>query len=169
MRGTVCELHIKAQNQEGEKKQGVGLPKIAVPSIYVNTQGVVGDYNHFRQRKKEGTPDRALLIYTTGKIMQLANHRWPFMPGHLGENITVEGIPYVAFQPESLWRMGEATLQITIAATPCSKLKHLPYIGEENIKAFCKMLEGQRGWYARVLKEGEIKKGDSIEAIVSPD
>ena len=44
-------------------------------------------------------------------------------------------------------------------------LKHLPYIGNEKVKDFIKTLAGRRGWYAKVLKPGKIRKGDLLKEI----
>ena len=44
-------------------------------------------------------------------------------------------------------------------------LSVLPYVGEEKVNDFIKTLVRRRGWYAEVMQEGIIKKGDSIEEL----
>jgi MOSC domain-containing protein YiiM len=42
----------------------------------------------------------------------------------------------------------------------------LHYIEKEKGPKFLKTLKGRRGWYAKVLKEGKVKIGDSIEELI---
>ncbi|MDP3733657.1 MAG: hypothetical protein Q8R37_00340, partial [Nanoarchaeota archaeon] len=58
---------------------------------------------------------------------------------------------------------GEALIAITEQAQPCINLAVLPYVGDKNITEFMKSLKDRRGWYATVMQEGIVKKGDSIE------
>jgi MOSC domain-containing protein YiiM len=84
-------------------------------------------------------------------------------PGDLGENVTTGGIPYDAFQPPKRVRVGGAILETTKPCTPCTNLYLLPYVGHAKGPAFLKATLGRRGWYARVLDEGTVRRGDPIE------
>jgi MOSC domain-containing protein YiiM len=54
---------------------------------------------------------------------------------------------------------------VTEACDPCDELYSLPYVGKEKGPAFVKTMMGRRGWYAKVLREGEIEPGNSAELL----
>ena len=58
------------------------------------------------------------------------------------------------------------TVQITEPITPCSYLCTLPYLRETGrCAALQRRLQGQRGWYARVLTPGEVAVGSVVVAL----
>lgn len=142
-----------------------GLPKLAVALAHVSYQGVEGDYNHYRKKWKFNTASRALLIYPKEMYQQLQIEGWSANLGDLGENITTEEISYEYFLLKSIWNIGEVQIKISEPCNPCKVLGLLEYVGEKRKVEFVKTLVNRRGWYAEVLKEGVIKKGDIIERI----
>ncbi|MHA2028578.1 MAG: MOSC domain-containing protein [Candidatus Kariarchaeaceae archaeon] len=38
-------------------------------------------------------------------------------------------------------------------------------MGEEKVNEFIKTMKNRRGWYAKVLKEGSVSKGEKITLI----
>ncbi len=98
-------------------------------------------------------------------IATLNAEGWSIQPGHIGKNLTTQGIPYDLFAVGKKYAIGEVLLQISKPCTPCRNLHILPYVGEQKVPAFIKTLVNRRGWYARVLREGHIKKGDHISEI----
>jgi len=58
-------------------------------------------------------------------------------------------------------------IQITKPCTLCKNLYALVSNDKEKGPAFIKTLVGRRGWYAKVLTEGSITTGDTIEEIVT--
>ncbi len=56
-KGTILQISVKSETP-GEH----GLPKIAVSSVKVTSSGLEGDYNRYRQRKKNGDPDMAVML-----------------------------------------------------------------------------------------------------------
>ncbi len=168
MPGKVYQINVKPQTA-GER----GLPKVSVEQARVSRIGLEGDYCAHRFEKGNEL-DRAVLIMPIEMLMQLRQEGWPVEAGHLGENLTTEGIDYFSFAPEKKYRVGEAVLQISRACTPCRFLKTLPYVGEENYDRFRKALlpngsieSNRRGWYARVVDEGLVRRGDSIEEVAA--
>lgn len=158
MIGKVYQLNRKPQTA-GER----GLPKQPVLAVLVKEKGMDGDYNNYRQEKKNGDPNKALLLLPLETLDDLNDDGWPVQPGDLGENITTQGISYKSFQPNKLYQVGEALIAITEEAKQCTNLTVLPYVGEKKITEFMKTLIRRRGWYAKVMQEGIVKKGDSIE------
>ncbi len=160
MTGRVYQISVKPQ-VPGEH----GIPKVRVDRVKVTNRGLEGDYNNHRQEKREGDPDQAVLIEPIETIRQLSSEGWPVGPGHIGENITTEGLPYDSFAPGNKYRIGEVIVQISKACPPCRYLHSLPYVGEEKGPEFVRTMSDRRGWYARVLQEGEIGQSDPIEML----
>ena len=136
-----------------------------VNSIMVSKGGLEGDFNVYRHEKLDDDPDSAVLIMPLETIEELNKEGWPIKPGDIGENITTRGIAYSRFIPGKGVRIGQAELQISRACDPCANLLLLPYVGEGKGNQFLKVMFGRRGWYARVVREGRVKKGDEITAV----
>jgi MOSC domain-containing protein YiiM len=109
----------------------------------------------------------------------LQSHNFPVQDGDLGENVLVSGIDYRFFVPGNVYRFTSSTedkednegcviVEITECMDPCANLCKLPYINDpkktpkERIATCQQMLNimdqqsGLRGWYAKVLQEGDI-------------
>jgi len=139
-----------------------GLPKPEVLEASFRRSGVEGDYNVYRETERAGDPEMAVLLIPEETLSDLNRDGWPVRPGDLGENLTTAGIPYEAFQPSTRVRVGEAELQTSKPCTPCTNLYLLPYVGAARGPAFLKATLGRRGWYARVLEEGIVRRGDPV-------
>ncbi|MBT5748854.1 MAG: MOSC domain-containing protein [Candidatus Marinimicrobia bacterium] len=139
-----------------------GLPKTPVTSVTLSKSGLEGDYNNFRTLKKDQNPDMAVLVYPIETIHELNNEGWPIMPGDLGENFTLSGIPHSHLSHNQQYQIGECIIEISFECDPCRNLSVLPYIGETKINEFIKTLMQRRGWYARVIKEGVVSTGDKF-------
>jgi MOSC domain-containing protein YiiM len=87
--------------------------------------------------------------------------------GHFGENFTVEGMPDDQIHIGDVFRIGGALLEVTQPRTPCFKLEMkmgLPDFPRQFV------MSGRSGFYFRVLEEGEVGPGDSIELVqVGPE
>jgi len=157
MAGIVQQINVKPLTP-GER----GLPKRPVYSAFISHNGLLGDYNVYRQEELRGDPDSALLLFPIETIRELNSEGWPIKPGDLGENLTTKGIQYSDFALGKKFRMNDVSLQISRACDPCANLFLLPYVGDSKGPAFLKLMLGRRGWYARVLAEGWVKQGDAI-------
>ena len=87
--------------------------------------------------------------------------------GHFGENFTVEGMPDDRIHIGDVFRIGGALLEVTQPRLPCFKLEmkmDLPGFSRQFITS------GRLGFYFRVLEEGQVGAGDSIERVqVGPE
>jgi MOSC domain-containing protein YiiM len=155
--GRVVRVGAKGR-VEGQR----GLPKPAVPLASITAAGVAGDHNVWRSVKRPGDLDMAVLLMTAEALAAIRAEGWPVQPGDIGENLTTEGVPYEAFQPGTRWRAGTALLEVSKRCDPCTNLYMLPYVGPARGPAFLRALVGRRGWYLRVLAEGEVRPGDAI-------
>jgi MOSC domain-containing protein YiiM len=155
--GRVVSVHVKSE-RPGER----GLPKAEVPRARLTASGAAGDFNRFRHEEKHDDPRMAILLFPLETIEQLNREGWPVRPGDVGENVTTAGVPYDRFRPGSRWRVGTAQLEITKPCDPCDNLFLLPYVGASRGPEFLKTTLGRRGWYARVLADGEAGPGDAV-------
>ncbi|MEO8633991.1 MAG: MOSC domain-containing protein [Gemmatimonadales bacterium] len=151
MSGSLLQLSTKPPTP-GEH----GLPKRAVPALGISATGAAGDYNHYRTRTLHGDPDQAILLITQDLLGQLNAEGWPVEPGHLGENLTLAGVPESALRPGVRVQVGDVLLEVSKACDPCTELYSLPYVGAHRGPAFLRTMAGRRGWYARVLLGGTI-------------
>jgi ferredoxin-NADP reductase/MOSC domain-containing protein YiiM len=87
--------------------------------------------------------------------------------GHFGENFTVEGMPDDRIHIGDVFRIGGVLLEATQPRVPCFKLEikmDLPGFSQKFLAS------GRLGFYCRVIQEGEVEAGDSIERIqVGPE
>jgi len=157
---TVYQINVKPDTP-GE----AGLPKVSVPTTQVTAKGLDGDFNRFRVNKKQNDPDMAVMIISMDMLNDLNNEGWPVMPGDLGENLTLENINYRSIQPGQRYEVGKAEIEISIICDPCTNLSALTYVKKEKISEFIKTLMNRRGWYARVIKEGQVSSGDAVKLI----
>ena len=158
--GRIVQVNVKP---EGAGRPG--LPKKPVDSARLTAEGVEGDFNSYRTHGLSGAGTQALMIMTVDAIEGLNREGWPVQAGDIGENVTVDGVPYDDFEPGRRVRVGGATVEITKACTPCVNLYTLPYVGDERGPEFIKTMLGRRGWYARVIDEGELAPGGTVELL----
>ncbi len=157
MAGRVLSINVKPQDGTG-----VGIPKKPLDQTLVTAWGVANDFNNYRFMSKANTKDRAVLLIPKETLDDLQKEGWPVGIGHLGENLTIEGVPRQLLKVGCEIHVGEVILEITEMCHPCRTLANLAYVGKERVDEFINTLKGRRGWYAKVLKEGEIKTGDRV-------
>jgi MOSC domain-containing protein YiiM len=157
--GRVIQLNLKSK-----KGRARGLPKRAVPELSITRDGVAGDFNRWRTENAGGDPDQAVLLLQEETLAELRTEGWPVLPGDLGENLTLTGLPPDSLQPGARLRLGEVVLELSKACDPCTILYSLPYVGVDRGSAFLRALQGRRGWFARVLHGGMVRPGTSVEA-----
>ncbi|MYE91608.1 MOSC domain-containing protein [Candidatus Poribacteria bacterium] len=80
--------------------------------------------------------------------------------GKFGENLTVEGMLEETVYIGDVFRIGDALVEVSQPRVPCFKLG-MKMRDPQIVKPF---LESERvGFYVRVLEEGEVGAGDTIE------
>ena len=112
-----------------------------------------------------GGVNRAVYVYTIENYRYWAGElaRDDFaVQSQFGENLTVEGMTDHTVRVGDTFRMGGAVVQITQPRVPCFKLGIRMGIPDFQIR-FAQAL--RTGFYLRVVEEGEIVAGDTIEPI----
>ncbi|HSB42192.1 MAG TPA: MOSC domain-containing protein [Methylomirabilota bacterium] len=144
-----------------------GVPKHAVPSARVTTQGVEGDAQ--RDRHHHGGPDRALCLYSRERILALQAEGHPISPGSIGENLTIEGLDWSRMTPGICLRLGADVLaQVTTYTAPCLNIT-ASFRDRDCSRVSQKRHPGDSRVYARVLREGSLRSGDAVQLLTEDE
>jgi MOSC domain-containing protein YiiM len=136
-----------------------GIPKRSIDVGIVRFAGLEGDgHNH----AKHNTPLQALSIIDLEDLDALRNEGFDVYPGTTGENLTVRGLDADALCPgDRLIFAGGVEAELTRVRTPCYVLDAIDPKLKTGIFGRCGML-------AKVLREGAIRPGETIEVIRAP-
>jgi MOSC domain-containing protein YiiM len=160
MRGSVIQINVSSG----------GLPKTPVERAVVDEFGIHGD-DH-RNKQLHGGPRRALLLVAAEAIDTLTAEGWPLFYGALGENLTTRGLDHSAWRAGQRYRAGGIILELTSPRGPCGNLNQFgagiqARIYDERVRALDpgSPYWGLSGFYASILKNGELRTEDIIELI----
>jgi MOSC domain-containing protein YiiM len=133
----------------------------------VHRLGIAGDGQ--ADLRYHGGPDQAVYAYPAEHYAYWAKElaRGGMTFGQFGENLTTEGLLEEGVRVGDVLRVGGAALQVTHPRLPCSKLAMRMEDGKGFVKRF--QQSGRVGFYLRVLQDGQIAAGDSIELTPSPE
>jgi MOSC domain-containing protein YiiM len=140
-----------------------GVPKLPVPAAEVTPAGMTGDRQ--RNLRFHGGPQRALCLYSLETILRLQGEGHPISPGSTGENVTVSGLPWEEVRPGTRMALGEeVVVEVTSYTTPCRNIA-----GSFREGAFTRVSQklhpGDSRVYARVLRAGWLRTGDSVRVL----
>jgi MOSC domain-containing protein YiiM/SAM-dependent methyltransferase len=141
-----------------------GVPKLPVAGTRIRNLGLDGDghadLNH------HGGPLQAVCLYSVESIERVAGEGHTAFPGAYGENLTLAGINWHGLRAGDRLRIGGngPLLELTDDATPCSKQAHWFIEGDISRISIRRHPEDAR-WYAKVVEEGPVAPGDSVELI----
>ena len=144
-----------------------GVPKRTVDSDNIGKKGVEGDFNRFRDGKG-GDPDRAVCIFSLERIEELKLEGHPIEVGSTGENLTIRGVEWESLSEGTHLEIGEVVLELSEPCAPCSKIGE-SFIGRKFDRVDHDKEYGWSRWLARVLREGEVTVGDSVNIVITPD
>ncbi len=130
--------------------------------IYLGKEDVRGDA--VSDRKVHGGEFKACYLFSSNQYPYwqnlYPNLEWNF--GMLGENLTVEGLDEKTLYIGDIYKIGNALVQITQPREPCFKFAH-KFGNETVLQQFIE--HGYSGTYIRILKEGEVKTGDTFKLV----
>lgn len=136
-----------------------GVPKLPLPSCLVTVNGLKGD----RQRDLEyhGGPDRAVCLFSEDLIAALRAEGHPISAGTIGENFTLKDVSWAEMVPGAAFDVGEVRIELTDYAAPCNNIA-ASFRDRRTGRVSQKAHPGWSRLYARVLKEGTVRVGDSV-------
>ncbi len=143
-----------------------GVPKNSVNSAKLSVDGVEGDLQ--KDTKHHGGPDRAVCIFSLELMNELNREGHKFHPGSVGENLTISGIDWSKMETGIRLSIGDSIIEITNPASPCRTIQHVFSDGSFS-RISQKKNPGWSRWYARVIKEAEVFKSDSVSIFYSED
>lgn len=136
-----------------------GVPKLPVGEAMVTVYGL--DSDSHRNLKYHGGPQRAVCLFSLERILALQAEGHPIGTGTTGENLTLTGIDWELVTPGTLIEAGESLLEIVSYTPPCRTIRE-SFLGEKFSRLSQKLYPGWSRVYARVLREGVIRTGDSV-------
>lgn len=147
---------------EGKKvTTGIYKKPTDVP-IYLQKEDVRGD--EISDRRVHGGEFKACYLFSAYQYPfwrnLYPNLDWTY--GMLGENLTIENLDEKTLFVGDIYKIGKATVQITIPREPCFKFAH-KFGSNAVIQQFIN--NGYSGTYVRVLEKGEIKTGDALQLV----
>jgi ferredoxin-NADP reductase/MOSC domain-containing protein YiiM len=113
-----------------------------------------------------GGENRAVLVYQLDSYRHWAQvfDRDDLVPGLLGENLTVDGLPDDEVCIGDRYRIGQAVFEVTQPRVTCYRAGMR--IGEPRMAALL-VSHRRPGFYCRVITEGEIEAGQEIVKVGS--
>ena len=141
-------------------KSNGGVPKLATDHAIVGNRGIIGDEQ--ADKINHGHPEQALCLFSLEVIEKFRSEGHPIEPGSAGENITVSGLDWSEVVPGRRMTIGSVEVEITDYATPCSKNARWFIDGRYN-RMHESRHPGESRVYARVLTEGLVRTGDTVE------
>jgi len=161
MTGTIIQISISRG----------GVPKRAIAEGMITPLGIEGDGH--AHPEIHGGPRQAILIICAEVIDDLIFVRgYPLFYGALGENLTIRGLNHREIRVGQRYRAGQALLEITKLRVPCNTIAvYGANIGNEIYDAQVKAGNpesprwGMAGFYASVVRSGEVRQNDIIALI----
>ena len=140
-----------------------GVPKRPLDYARALIGGLEGDAQ--ADRKHHGGPERALCLFSLEQIEEMASEGHPIGPGLAGENVTISGLDWSLVVPGARLRLGgEVLVEVTNYTAPCFKNAAWFADGDFN-RMNQKTHPGCSRVYARVLEEGQLRTGDTVDVL----
>ena len=145
-----------------------GFVKLPVTeTVKITRLGLVGDEQ--ADPSVHGGPEKAVYAYPAAHAeawaMDCPEHAQKFAFGAFGENLTVEGLREADLCIGDIHAIGTSRLQVCQPRQPCFKFA-LRFADDRLPAAMIR--NGRSGWYYRVIEEGDVRAGDTIERIERP-
>ncbi|MBV7536448.1 MOSC domain-containing protein [Duganella sp. sic0402] len=171
MRSVIDALFIgkaKPLPRNGHADVASGIVKtLQAGKVWLSFNGLQGDEQG--DRMYHGGPEKAVHHYAAEHYAhwraQYPDSPVPMRPGAFGENISSTGMTEQNVFIGDVYRVGSALAQVSQGRQPCWKLNRLL---QREDAALAMQHSGATGWYYRVLQEGWIGSGDTLELVARP-
>lgn len=167
MRLATLSVGLPALVRDGEEWVRTGIRKAPVTGRVRATQlGLEGDGQ--ADLENHGGEFKAVYAYSADHYptWRAELGREELGHGHFGENLTLEGLQESSTFLGDVWRIGSAHFAVTQPRVPCFKLG-LRFGDPGIVKRFS--LSKRTGCYLRVLEEGVIEAGATVEVLERGD
>ncbi|APE07243.1 MAG: MOSC domain-containing protein [Alteromonas sp.] len=146
----------------GPRKSLSSIVKEAVAQLTVHIDKTEEDLQ--ANQRLHGGPEKVLHQYNPLNYLTLRKHfpEGNFVPGSIGENLSVEGMDDATVFIGDIWQFGNVQLQVSAPRAPCNKISQR--YGISNLDRFVGE-RGITGWYYRVLEPGIIYPGDAVNLV----
>lgn len=133
-------------------------------AVLLTTHGFDGDAQG--DTKHHGGAEKAVHLYPRDHYAvwrsELSETAARFQPGAFGENLVVAGLTEADVCIGDVFRLGEATVQVSQGRQPCWKLNvrfGVQYMARRVQQS------GRTGWYFRVIDPGRVQAGDALSLL----
>ncbi|MFV9452982.1 MOSC domain-containing protein [Rhodococcus sp. NM-2] len=160
----VCVLHTE-RDSGTRRVTRTAIDKRPVDGpVRVTTTGLVGD--RVCDTEYHGGPFKAVYAYQEDEAQRWASELGRELPpGWFGENLRLDGIAATDAVIGERWRIGTTELEVTSPRTPCGTFG--VWAAEPRwVKRFSE--RGDTGAYLRVVTEGSVGAGDTVQRIHVP-
>lgn len=157
----IVNLHIglpKKMKYGNDKIMETGICKEQVEEAFLTKEGFIGD--GVGDLRYHGGPDRAVCVYPYEHYLLWEKEFQISLPSSsFGENLCVTNMLENDVYIGSVFRLGDAIIQITQGRVPCSKITQ-----RTNVNALLKRFVETcfTGYLCRVLQEGTVRKDSTI-------
>lgn len=165
----VLSINVTATVHQGQwtgrmGSTGIDKQSVSGPVVFDN-DGVTNDV--IVDREHHGGYDQAVYAYAREDSDWWQNQLGILIDnGRFGENLTTSGLDVNSALIGEKWKIGNVILEVSQPRIPC-----LTFAGfwkrPTLIREF--MAAGRSGTYLRIIQEGEITAGDTIEIISKPN
>jgi MOSC domain-containing protein YiiM len=140
-----------------------GVPKRPIPGGWVDRLGLEADA-HEEPEPVHGGVDQAISIYSVESIARVVADGHRAFPGAFGENLDLEGVELDDMRAGDELHIGEGglVLALTARAEPCQTIAHW-FVERRIARISSKVNPADARWYARVVTEGPMWRGDLVE------
>ncbi|MFC3712571.1 MOSC domain-containing protein [Sphingoaurantiacus capsulatus] len=132
--------------------------------LRLTTLGFAGDEQG--DRKHHGGPEKAVHHYPRDHYAYwraaIGDHAKLAAPGAFGENLAIAGLTERDVAVGDRFRLGSALIEASQGRQPCFRLNlrfELPDM------ALRMQQSGRTGWYYRIVEEGEVRAGDTLDLV----
>jgi MOSC domain-containing protein YiiM len=152
------------QPMPGDGRPTAIFKRAVAGRMRVTYEGLIDDAQ--ADRRVHGGPEKALHQFPVETYARLAaafpKQAAAFVPGAIGENLSTAGMTEANICIGDVFSIGSARIQLAQPRTPCWKID--ARFDADGITRYVAD-HGIAGWYFRVLQEGEIGVGDTLERI----
>lgn len=133
--------------------------------VFLTKTGLIGD--EVADTKAHGGPEKAIFAYPVDHYTYWVKNldTDSIGIGAMGENLALKVGDEFSFFIGDTYRLGESIIQVSQPRQPCWKPAR-----RFRVMDFALRIQntGRTGWYFRVLEEGKVQAGDTLELIERP-